>query len=211
MRFKQGCLHFIILFLICIQFLSLTETDAFEVCRTENGSVIKWSTPSTTYHVNPLGSLQGSLSAILSGMDTWTNVSNSNFVFSFGGEISSCNPGVNDGENIVCFGSMGTSGILGTNTYWFKSNGEMIDSDIEINTDVTWSTSGSPGTFDLQSVATHEFGHSLCLSHPNIVAAVMYYSIGMGQLKRSLDQDDINGIISISIQGQMRTRLWGWW
>lgn len=48
--------------------------------------------------------------------------------------------------------------------------------------------------YDVQSVATHEFGHWLSLGHSTFTQAVMYPNIGAGVLKRQLYSDDIDGI-----------------
>jgi hypothetical protein len=58
-------------------------------------------------------------------------------------------------------------------------------------------------TYDLYTVAAHEIGHALGLSHSAIVSAVMY-GIYDG-VKTGLSSDDINGIRSIYSGGNART------
>jgi hypothetical protein len=101
--------------------------------------------------------------------------------------------------NIVCYGSMGLTGTLAQNTFWYStSTGHITDSDIEFNTDYTWATDGSPGAFDVQDVGTHELGHSLSLADLYNAAdseKTMYgYSSAGETKKRTLEQDDIDGI-----------------
>ncbi|KAK4755957.1 hypothetical protein SAY87_009714 [Trapa incisa] len=58
-----------------------------------------------------------------------------------------------------------------------------------------WSTSTPTlDETDLESVALHEIGHTLGLAHTADQGAVMYAYNGPGDVKRELQQDDINGI-----------------
>ena len=66
-----------------------------------------------------------------------------------------------------------------------------------------WAWSDGPdgigfSQMDLQSVATHEYGHSIGLGHSGTGAATMAPSIGNGQTStRSIHSDDINGLRAI--------------
>ncbi|WP_412534968.1 matrixin family metalloprotease [Methanosarcina sp.] len=60
-----------------------------------------------------------------------------------------------------------------------------------------WSTSGQALHYDVQSVALHEFGHWLSLGHVNDYDAVMFPTLGVSDVKRSLTSDEIAGIRSI--------------
>ncbi len=60
-----------------------------------------------------------------------------------------------------------------------------------------WSTTGATIALDVQSVALHEFGHILGLEHSTIASAVMFPTIGFGEIKRELTQDDRDGISNL--------------
>ncbi len=70
--------------------------------------------------------------------------------------------------------------------------GEIVDADVILNPNVPFHTasSGTPSGFDLQSVATHEFGHLLGLTHSGVAKATMYPVIGAGTDAASLELDD---------------------
>jgi hypothetical protein len=68
----------------------------------------------------------------------------------------------------------------------------------------SWSWADGPGTsvesgaIDIQGVATHEFGHAICLGHTNVGGATMYPSVsGSGVAQRSIEADDIGGVQAI--------------
>jgi hypothetical protein len=71
-------------------------------------------------------------------------------------------------------------------------NNYSIAGDIGFNTTKTWNV-GS--TYDLQTVAMHEVGHALGLSHTSVNGAVQYGSYN--GMKWELDADDIAGIQAI--------------
>jgi hypothetical protein len=79
----------------------------------------------------------------------------------------------NDGDNVVSFGDL-PRGTLATTCIWFVSNpsdyDEVTESDIKINkVDSRWTVNPRPRScrkeYDLQSVMTHEWGHTFGLGH----------------------------------------------
>jgi hypothetical protein len=95
------------------------------------------------------------------------------------------------------------------------SDGSILESDIYFNTSFAWSTAdpGVPGRFDLQSIAVHEIGHLLGLSHSALgetelisggrrvlaAEAVMFpiaFSSG-NTADRVLKSDDVAGLLDI--------------
>ena len=186
---------------VCFFIPLVTNVLAFELCKTSQGLDIKWFSSNTQYGVNPTGGPLDSLSAICAAANTWSNVNTSGFHFIC--NVSSLNPNSiqRDGTNEIGFASLTASGSptsVGENYFWYYvSSGEIIESDIILNSDFPWATDGSPYAFDIQSVVTHELGHSLCLNdlyNSSDANRIMYGYIGRGAIRRILDQDSIDGI-----------------
>ncbi len=189
----------IVLFImIMLPALFCFSTYGFEVSTTNKGREIKWKKDTVTYLINTTDGPSGSLEAILAAMQTWTDVDTSTFTFVDGGTTSKSNHGKADGVNIIDFGVINDEGVLGQNSFWFYSSGEMIDSDIRFNTNEKWNTDGSSDKFDVQNIGTHELGHSLSLAdiYRNIDSEKTMYGYGFaGDIsQRTLHQDDMDGI-----------------
>jgi len=172
--------------------------DAFEVSRTATGTIIKWPAAKTSYLINTAGGPGNSLTAILAAMQTWTDVSGSSFVFSYS-QPTSIQSTQRDQNNVIFFQPLGRNGTLAQNTFWYYvSTGEMVESDIDINTSYSWQTDGSQSALDVQNILTHELGHTLGLSDLYGDAdkeKTMYGYATEGETKkRTLHQDDIDGI-----------------
>jgi len=97
----------------------------------------------------------------------------------------------------------GNTLALTTVTYHLKT-GEIYDADMEINSfDVALSQGDDNVSFDLLSIATHEAGHFLGLSHSSDRDATMFadYRPGTASL-RDLSQDDLDGICAVYPPGE---------
>jgi hypothetical protein len=85
----------------------------------------------------------------------------------------------------------------GLETITTTSPSIVFDADIAFNPRAQFSTSTPPlsNDFDLQSVATHEFGHALGLDHSGIAHAVMFPAGDTGEnQQRTLSTDDLIAI-----------------
>lgn len=88
-----------------------------------------------------------------------------------------------DGNNVIVFldtpairSALGPS-VTAVTIPVFFSDGTILDSDIIFNPAFSFSTTGAAKTYDIQSVLTHELGHSLGANHSGIVGATMYQFI----------------------------------
>ncbi len=191
--------NYIIPFIVIIALnLCCLKIYGFEISTTDSGKEIKWKEDKVTYLINTTNGPSGSLEALVASMQTWTEVDTSSFTFVDGGTTSKNSHGEADGINIIDFGVIKDEGVLGQNTFWFYTSGEMIDSDIRFNTKNTWSTDVSSDKFDVQNVGTHELGHSLSLAdlYRNSDSEKTMYGYGSpgDTSQRTLHQDDMDGI-----------------
>lgn len=103
-------------------------------------------------------------------------------------------------NHTVNYKYLGANRTLG-HTTCYASGSTLTDCDVDFNSYQSWSTSGEAGKYDVQSVATHEFGHWLRLGDLwdySDYGKTMYYSTDPGTtFVRTLEQDDINGIVAI--------------
>jgi len=162
------------------------------------------------YYIHQAGSediSDGSeFTAVQNSFQAWNDVSCSYMVFDYKGLTATppSRSGQYDGFNVIGWMTKTEWGPVGPNvlavTQWWYRDDRLLEFDIVFFEEKSWGTGGESGRFDVQSVGTHEAGHTLSLGHSSNPAAVMYYAIGVGQIKRDLHQDDIDGICAIYYQ-----------
>jgi hypothetical protein len=162
--------------------------------------------------------------AVSRAFATWQGVPTASVSTQFAGFTGS-EPLIEDGVSVIGFlDAHGMDRVLGATQFLIDTvTGEIVESDIFLNTEFDWSTaaSGDPARFDLQSVALHEIGHFLGLAHSGLgetelnafgdrrviaSGAVMFpISLGRGVIRdRELQADDIAGISVLYPAGGFR-------
>ena len=143
--------------------------------------------------------LSGDHQAIQAGASAWGNAG-ADFSFSGGGSYQStarpCDLQAVPEPNVVGWNQQSHNVLAIACLRWESSTGEAQSFGIEFSPQWNWTT-GLNVNIDLQSVATHEFGHAAGLGHTDVHAAVMYATYSAGQMKRTLHQDDIDGLVAI--------------
>jgi Matrixin len=89
-----------------------------------------------------------------------------------------------------------------------KSNGELVDADLEINGTKNLIVSGAvpPNGFDLETILKHELGHVLGLAHTSIAGATMFPTYDAGSVEQRVQkQDDIDGICAAYPPDRLKT------
>lgn len=121
-----------------------------------------------------------------------------------------------DGNNVIVFAddpytqTAAAGGLAFTIISYNTSNpGPIIDTDIIFSPVYQFSTTLATNTYDIQSIVTHELGHSLGSNHTNILSATMYYATAMQEIhKQSLADDDI-AFVSNLYQGSTTNSYYG--
>jgi hypothetical protein len=142
---------------------------------------------------------------------TWTTAPNTSIAVTRGADSSATTlPPIASGTNLICFvcnnealADPQTLAVTFTTeaTAPGQANGhggttqfpgQIVGASILFNPAVTFATDATPGTQDLQNVATHEIGHFLGLSHSAVVRAIMFPS--SPEAVRTLSYDDVAAI-----------------
>jgi predicted Zn-dependent protease len=89
-------------------------------------------------------------------------------------------------------GRCGSAEVLACAIIW-RANGVLLEADLLFNVHLSWMTNSffDRDRFDIEGVATHEFGHIVGLAHVNSLGEVMYPSEGAGDVSdRKLGRGD---------------------
>lgn len=183
---------FVVVLYVGVFVLGVTTTWAY------SASGIHWGWGHTGYVLDSRTLPSSWRTAIQNADATWDAAgSGSTFVFGYLGTYTSSTSTLYSYFNYVAAANSGSTGKLAT-TYTTYS-GAYIQKVYEIfNTYYSFSIGGSSTTYDVQNIATHEFGHWLWLGDLYNSASSDYtmygYSSKNETKKRSLATDDINGI-----------------
>ena len=141
----------------------------------------------------------GEKDAIIAAANEWSSVTC--FALQYAGSTSAQGPSYN-GMNEIMWGS--TGGSLATTYYWYDNiSKSILEVDLAFDDTYNWGIGESPSFYDIQNVATHEFGHWLNLRDlygnigdgVNDTGKTMYGYADINEvIKRTLHEDDIAGI-----------------
>jgi hypothetical protein len=186
----------------------------------ERTVTLQWRQQPIRYFVSNRGvdgvSAQQFQTTIARAFQTWHDVETAETASEFVG-FTSALPFDDDSMSVLGFvGRPEQDRVLGATTFLVDTvDGRIVESDIFFNSTFPWSTdaAGESGRFDLESIAVHEIGHFLGLSHSalgetemrpggrRVIAAqaVMFpIAFSAGSIEdRQLKADDIAGISDI--------------
>src|SRR5215213_967801 len=142
----------------------------------------------------------------------WAGASNIRFVETTS-TVQSISPSTSgDGISLITVASTPDNAALfsgsdrpgRTRVFFDPATGLISEADIALNPSAQFSTDGTFGTYDLESVLTHELGHLLGLEHSGMVGATMQPRLALNGLytlpafsPRTLSEDDRAGVRSL--------------
>jgi len=173
-------------------------TSGSAVACTDPGGFAHWANSNIAWSYNPAsqGGKPGTAAALQSAMASWTNVPSANNVLSLTGTTTA--GFATDGQNTIHWGTgEGCSGgCLALTALVLVAGQVIVEADVTMNDAFTWNTNGSD--IDVQSVATHELGHTLGIHHTDKNGGVRrrptMYASYFGIEARSLESDDMMAI-----------------
>lgn len=156
--------------------------------------------PVVHYRINEnCADCTGEGAAVQTATATW-NAAGAYFSFAYTGTTSATTAAY-DGVNEIFWQNLGNVSTIAQTSIWYTGS-TILEFDMEFNDYYTFSTATTPPSdqYDVQTIALHEFGHSLGLADlygTGDSAKVMYGYGSPGTTKRTLNADDIAGIQSI--------------
>jgi hypothetical protein len=162
---------------------------------------IMWfgDSPNIRYKLND-GGIAGRSAAIQAAATSWTNA-NSKLIFIYDGTHTQTDSSLNSVNEI--FWKSLPANVVGQTTVW-SSGGIIKECDVAFSTAYTWSYAATcpSGSFDIQTVATHEIGHWIMLrdlfgdfqGNSQDTAKVMFGRGDKGTINRTLHAHDKLGI-----------------
>ena len=144
--------------------------------------------------------------AIVEAVEVWNEPTCSKFAFTIKGMTDKSEPRVDDKTNLITWNNdqwIHQQSAIAITSSTVTAKGKVVDTDLELNGQYyQWSLKpDDPDNlvlYDVKNVITHEAGHMLGLDHPPGAETTMYYEADPGETKkRSLEQDDIDGLCAI--------------
>lgn len=183
-----------------ILWILLSAAHGFGLNETAVGEPLRWAEMPVMYQVDATSAPSEldrgeQIDAVRGAMDAWSNIKGSDAEL-VEGEVD---PWGSQEAGLVYWEPdwPWDPAALALTSTWSTESGEIVGFEMAINAsaDVTWSTDGAEGTFDLQNAITHEVGHVLGLGHNNENSwTTMYPTTEQGEtLKRGLHWDDEDG------------------
>lgn len=164
-----------------------TAGDA--VACNDPGGFAHWTNLEVGWRLNQANQGAGMVTPTRNAVETWNDVTQSGYVLDYEGTT---NAGwATDGINTILWanGNGCTGNCIGLTALVIQNGDEIIESDVTMNNNVTWTTNGAQ--YDGETVILHELGHALGIHHSDVAnPRPVMAGTGYSGSVRSLTNDD---------------------
>lgn len=216
---KQSTFKFSLMLLASLGLvLQAADAQAFKVRQTKNGKVIMWCSSKVVVHLDTthVKKVPGLVDAVRSSFASWTSYGMPTKV-ELRMSTKRLKANASDNVNSVLWlkGNWPYEAhrVAKTLFRYGSSTGCIKEADIVLNAKVfAWAVFSNKhntvSDYDVENVMAHEVGHFFGLAHSDTGEATMWPTTPKGETsKRSLSQDDINGIASLVQNSSGRVKV----
>ncbi len=214
LRLKFSALFFLLLFALQASAYTVQYADKAKTLRLRwKTGTINLALSKSLKNPSPLATVtakNGIVEALEKSLDHWKAVAGVDFILTWTDKTTVSPAGVRgDGTSLITIADTpdnilffeGEPETAAKTRVFFNGKGQITEGDIVLNPYQLFSDDETTGTFDLESVLTHEIGHLLGLGHSEITGATMQghhaqngvYSLSVSAF-RTLSEDDIAGV-----------------
>jgi hypothetical protein len=184
--------------MIGIWLLLASRVFAFELIFDERDNAYHWEKETIIFHYSHADAPEhmdeeSTVEAILASSAAWSTIEGTEIELVINQEVIPEALDRDDNFNMIFWESEWPfdEQLLAITSLWANEAGTVRGFDMQLHYNKPWLIGKDDESFDFENAMAHEFGHVLAFAHPEVTAATMHGSTGLGEItKRDLHWDD---------------------
>lgn len=178
--------------------LTCQQVFAFELIFDESDNVYHWEKETIVFHYSHEGAPEhmdeeSTVAAVAAAAEAWSKIEGAQIELLLNQDVQPESIDRDDNFNTIFWQQEWPfdGELLALTSLWANEVGTVRGFDISLHHNKPWFLGQDDQAFDFENSMSHEFGHVLAFSHPDVLEATMHGSTALGEIKkRDLHWDD---------------------